>query len=323
METIYQAWDEARAGGKAMTFAALGQAWDEARAGDKGMAFAAFARKFLLDQSSKTRLPLNGDQVRILVEIVDSFVEGAQERHLKSLGNRHPLDEAARDLVAEFKTPLFTRKEIEGLVRDGSNEFAGLSQTEIRDRLNNRNGFFKRLKTRILSQCSVDFGEELKPYLEEADRAEAERIFSVPIGRTDKIEVSTEAVADLANVRSALARGNRVSELGLKDDDSSDPETAATAVPACVLAAFSGKLLTNEEKLLRKLTAVYFLAVRLVAGDDEEAALPFLALGAAQFAYDFVTERKAAYQLAGLGSALEELEPGEVCESTKEADHDK
>lgn len=296
-------------------------AWDEATAGDKGMTFVAFARKFLLDQSRATHLPLNEDQVKILVEIIDSFVEKTQERHLKNLENAHPIDEAAKDLNKELQPPLFNDAEIEGIVRDGSKEFAGLSQTEIQGRLKNRTEFFKRQKITFLSRRGADFGEELKPYLKESERAEAERIFSVPIGSTDKIEVTPKAVANLANVQSALVRGNRVAEL--VHDDNPDPKMLATAVPACVLVAFSGKLFANEEKLLRKLTAVYFLVVRMVAGDDEEAALPFLALGAAQFAYDFVTERKVAYQLASLGSALKELAPDEVCESTKEVGHDK
>ena len=312
MDNIYQAWD---------TYA-TGQ-------GAAGKAeFAPFARQFLLEESRETRLPLNEEQTRILVEIIDSFVDGAQERHRKCLGHPYAEDEAARDLIEEIKTPVFTRDEIEQIVKDGSEEFAGLNPDEIRNRLKIRNNFFSKLKVAILSQQGTDFGEELQPYLSEADRTEAGRLFSTPVGGEEYSAIrkagqdERQDVANMADIRSTLALGNRAKELERIVADESADITAKTEAPKCLLAAFTGKLLSDAEKLARKLTAVEFLLARMALGDDEEAALPFLAVGAARCAYDWVTEHKSAIQLGRLGSALEELEPGTLSETVaKEVDH--
>ena len=299
MNNIYQDWD----------------AYADA-SGMGGEAFSSFAVPFLQKETKATRLPLDEEQARILVDIIDSFVEEAHERHRRNLGEGEPERAAGNDLSKELRACVFTRKEMDAAIASGEEEFAGLTPDKIRARLETRNQFFGLFKASFLKRCGDNFAEALKPYLDGEERARAQEIFSIPVdndecravaGTVDDLSES-DAHVDLVGVQAQMSWGTRAKEmLAISEEVSSESEEP----PKCLIAGFTGKLLTDTEKLLRKLTAVEFLLARLAKGDDDVSVLPFAAVAAARYAYDWVTERKATLQLVGLGGALKELDPSE------------
>ena len=299
MNSIYQAWDVYVDG-----------------TGSDEMAFKAFAEPFLTDESKSTPSPLNSEQAGILVDIIDSFVDEAHERHRRDLGDSEPERAVARELSEELRADVFTRDEIDAEISSGKQEFAGLSPDEIRDRLETRNRFFRLFKTSFLDRCGSGFGDALKPYLSKDERTRAEEVFSTPVDANDRVALKSmvedmsesDDYVDLVSVQSQMARGSCAEEM-LAISEEIPAKTGAP--PRCLTEGLSGRLLSKAEKLFRKLTAVEFLLARMSQGEDDVSVLPFVAVGAARYAYDWVTERKATLQLVELGSALKDLDPSE------------
>lgn len=306
-ENIYVAWD---------AYAAAAQQ----KAGEPSL--VDFASDFLQKESQATHLPLNREQSDLLVRLVDSFVDETGRRHRALQEDLDAEATATKALAAEIKKPLFTTAEIELAVKSGADEFAGLTESEIKDNLEGRKRFFKAFKGLLFAQQGNDFETVIAPYLPEADRAEAKRLFGKPEGPSPETSVGSElesnvqAHVDFVNTQAVLSRGLHARSLGgMLSEDGEQPERGAETGSQCLVEAFGGKLFSRAEDLVRKLTAVEFLLARMDLEKDEEAALPFLAVGAARAAYDWVTDRKASYQLSTLATALDDLEADKPAES--------
>ena len=292
-------------------------AWDVYGAGQQAAqkpSVVDFASDFLQKESQTTHLPLSRDQSDLLVRLVDSFVDETGKRHRSLQDDQNAEATAVKALAEEIKKPLFTQDEIKRAVESGAEEFAGLSESEIRDKLGGRKSFFKAFKNLLFARQGEDFGAVIAPYLPETEQTEVKRLFGEPqcaspetsVG--SELELNVQAHVDFVNTQAILSRGlhaHTMADMLSEADD--QPEQNAGSAPQCLLEAFGGQLFSRAEDLVRKLTAVEFLLARMDLENDEEAALPFLAVGAARAAYDWVTAKKSAYQLTALATVLDDL----------------
>lgn len=299
-ENIYAAWDDYAVQGPQAA---------------KDPSLVDFASDYLQNESQKTHLPLNYEQAKLLVRIIDSFVDDAGKRHREFQSDQDAEVKAVKTLAAEYKKPLFTQDEINQAVKSGAEEFVGLTEDEIRDNLEGRKRLFKRFKGLLFEQQGKDFETLIAPYLPEADRMEAKRLFCEFDGKGQEthagadLEVNAKEHVDFVAAQTVLARGLHArSNAEMLSGDGSEMESDTSKAPQCLVDAFGGKLFSRSEDLVRKLTAVEFLLARMDLEQDQEVALPFLAVGAARAAYDWVTEKKSSYQLATLATILDDLE---------------
>lgn len=273
-------------------------AWD-ARAAQAPASALPDAKPFLAErlhrESQRTKRPLSAAQADLLAYLVDSFVDEAGRRHRQHGQSATGEDDASKDWANELRTPLYEEKD--------TDQDAGLA------------AFFQRLKLTILSRIGKEFGGELAAHVDDSEHASVQRLFSSPVQKEEWKKLKANALepderrgqVELERIKGLLAVGSRAKEIEtILAEAAGEHEEAAAK---CLTEALASELFSPAEQLVRKLAAADFLlalmnrAEATAAEGPEEAELPFLAVAAARYAYDWLTEWKTTVQLGELAWA--------------------
>lgn len=246
-----------------------------------------FLADYLQRESQTTKLPLKPAQSEMLVELACSYVDEASKRHLAYAKGE---DGASRDWATELQTPLYEEKD--------QKKDAGLA------------ALFRRIKMAILSRTGKKFGTELAAHVDASERQAVERLFTSSVQNDEWARLKQRLLETgerqgevaLERVRGLLAAGARASEI---ETILAEPDGEEGGEPAakCLAEALGSELFSPSEQLVRKLAAIDFLLALMDPGEVKdaeeqptEAELPFLAVGAARYAYDWLTGWKTTIQ---------------------------
>ena len=281
------------------------KAWDSSQP----MEFMVFGADYL-----RSRTTLTDEQAKLLVALVDEFVEAATRRQMKYMEGVGDIANAqiARDVEG---IPESVYSSVDEALSQSAVEYAGMSREEVELAVKGKSRIWLRLRNMILGDAEDGgLAGEMTPLLEKAMSAEVAAFF-LPTSDSPQKDgpMGNEAVppADVyvheQKVIGTLRRAN-ISQMqldGLKELESSEMRPKASL---CVIKGLCSELMSAEEGTLKRLAALQLLVAYLAEHGDEIDFAPFAALGAAKTAYELVGTQKTSLHLARIDQLMEAVD---------------
>ena len=263
--------------------------------------FKTFGAGWLKRNSS-----LSEEQARMLVELIDDFVSAATERQRAYM--KGPFDSGVAEVARDIdRLPDDVYASVEEALALDTETFAGMSRGDVEVAVRGRNSLWRRMKELVLG--GVENGglyADMKPFVERAEDMETLEFFRPKEGNVSGVPSARDFTLEHRHF-GTLRRANAAkSFLNALESDSSDTDWKAGA--ECLCKGLSSGLLSDEEGVLKRLSALAFLAAWLGEHLDDMAFAPFAALGAAKAAYDFVGTQKSIFLTARIGQLCEGVE---------------
>ena len=260
--------------------------------------FKTFGAGWLKRNSS-----LSEEQARMLVELIDDFVSAATERQRAYM--KGPPDSGVAEVARDIdRLPGDAYASVEEALAIDAETFAGMSKEDVESAVRGRNSLWRRMKELVLGW--VENGglyADMKPFVERAEDMETLEFFRPK----EECKAGSPSARDFTLEHrhlGTLRRANAAkSVLNALESDSSDADEKAVA--DCLCKGLSSGLLSDEEGVLKRLSALAFFAAWLAEHRDDMAFAPFAALGAAKAAYEFVGTQKSIFLTARIGQLCE------------------
>ena len=281
------------------------KAWDSSQP----MEFMVFGADYL-----RSRTTLTDEQAKLLVALVDEFVEAATRRQMKYIEGVSDIANAqiARDVES---IPESVYSSVDEALSRSAVEYAGMSRKEVELAVKGKNRFWRRLRNMILGDAEDGgLAGEMKPLLDKAMSGEVAAFFhpvqdsQMDVGSVESSTVpQSDAYVHEQKVMGTLRRAN-ISQIQLDELKELESSEMRPTASECVIKGLGSGLMSVEEGVLKRLAALQLIVAYLAEHGDEVDFAPLAALGAAKTAYELVGTQKASLHLARMDQLMEAVD---------------